>query len=52
LWSATGLIPFALVGAVAGAYLTRRMADLWFYRIVQISLFGVSLKLLVDAALG
>ena len=52
LWSATGLIPFALVGAVAGAYLTRRMADLWFYRIVQISLFGVSLKLLVDAVLA
>jgi uncharacterized membrane protein YfcA len=52
LWSATGLIPFALVGAVAGAYLTRRMADVWFYRIVQVSLFGVSLKLLVDAALG
>ena len=52
LWSATGLIPFALVGAVAGAYLTRRIADVWFYRIVQISLFGVSLKLLVDAVLG
>lgn len=52
LWSAAGLIPFALVGAVLGAYLTRRMADLWFYRIVQISLFGVSLKLLFDAVLG
>jgi uncharacterized membrane protein YfcA len=52
LWSATGLIPFALVGAVAGAYLTRRIADVWFYRIVQVSLFGVSLKLLVDAVLG
>jgi len=46
------LIPFALVGAVAGAYLTRRIADVWFYRIVQISLFGVSLKLLADAMLG
>ena len=52
LWSAAGLIPFALVGAVLGAYLTRRIADVWFYRIVQISLFGVSLKLLADVALG
>lgn len=52
LWCATGLIPFALVGAVAGAYLTRRIAEVWFYRIVQISLFGVSLKLLTDAMLG
>jgi uncharacterized membrane protein YfcA len=52
LWSAAGLIPFALVGAVAGAYLTRRIADVWFYRIVQFSLFGVSLKLLADAVLG
>jgi uncharacterized membrane protein YfcA len=52
LWSATGLIPFALVGALAGAYLTRRIAEVWFYRIVQISLFGVSLKLLADAVWG
>jgi len=49
LWSAAALVPFALMGAVAGAWLTRRMADAWFYRIVQISLFMVSIKLLVDA---
>lgn len=49
LHSAAVLIPFALVGAVSGAWLTRRMADVWFYRIVQVSLFGVSLKLIADA---
>ena len=46
---AAWLVPFALCGAVAGAYLTRRIADAWFYRIVQVSLFGVSAKLIVDA---
>ena len=49
LWSAAGLVPFALLGAVGGAWLTRRIADVWFYRIVQMSLFFVSIKLLVDA---
>ena len=48
LWSAAVLVPFALIGAVSGAYLTRRIADVWFYRIVQVSLFVVSLKLLAD----
>lgn len=48
---AAALVPFALTGAVAGAYLTRRIADQWFYRIVQISLFTVSLKLIADALL-
>jgi uncharacterized membrane protein YfcA len=52
LWSAAALVPFALVGAVAGAYLTRKIADAWFYRIVQISLFVVSLKLIADAVFG
>jgi len=45
------LIPFSLVGAVAGAYLTKRLADRWFYRIVQVSLFVVSVKLISDALL-
>ena len=49
LWSAAVLIPFALVGAVCGAYLTRRIADAWFFRIVQVSLFVVSVKLMFDA---
>jgi uncharacterized membrane protein YfcA len=37
---------------VLGAWLTRRISDLWFYRVVQISLFGVSVKLVADALLG
>ena len=49
---AAALVPFALVGAVVGAYLTRRVSQRWFYLLVQISLFGVSLKLLADALLG
>jgi uncharacterized membrane protein YfcA len=52
LWSAAALIPFALVGAVCGAYLTRRLADAWFYRLVQGSLFVVSVKLMFDALLS
>lgn len=51
LWSATTLVPFALAGAVCGAWLTRRIADVWFYRVVQVSLFVVSLKLIADATL-
>lgn len=46
---AAWLVPFALIGAVAGATLTRRLADQWFYRLVQASLFLVSVKLIVDA---
>jgi uncharacterized membrane protein YfcA len=49
LWSAATLVPFALTGAVCGAWLTRRIADVWFYRVVQVSLFVVSLKLIADA---
>jgi len=49
LHSAAVLIPFALIGAVSGAYLTRKLADVWFFRIVQGGLFVVSLKLIADA---
>ena len=52
LSQAAALVPFALVGAVAGVYLTRRVSQRWFYLLVQLSLFGVSLKLLADALLG
>ncbi len=52
LRSAAVLIPFALVGAVCGAYLTRRIADVWFYRLVQVSLFVVSVKLVFNAVAG
>lgn len=51
LWTAATLVPFALVGTVLGAYLTKRMADAWFFRAVQISLFAVSLKVMADAVL-
>lgn len=43
------LIPAALAGTVAGAYLTRRIADEWFFRTVQFALFLISLKLIFDA---
>jgi uncharacterized membrane protein YfcA len=42
------LIPFALVGTVAGAYLTRKIADDWFFKWVQIGLLAISIKLIVD----
>ena len=44
-------IPFALVGTVLGAYLTKKIADVWFYRLVQASLFLVSIKLIADVVL-
>jgi len=49
LWGAATLVPMALVGTLLGAYLTRRIADVWFYRLVQTGLFVVSLKLVADA---
>jgi len=42
------LIPFALVGTVAGAYLTRQIADAWFFKWVQVGLLAISVKLIVD----
>ena len=52
LWSAAALVPYALVGTVLGAYLTKRSAEAWFYRMVQVSLFAVSVKVLLDALRG
>nr|WP_315230189.1 sulfite exporter TauE/SafE family protein [uncultured Limnohabitans sp.] len=49
LMSAAVLIPFALIGTVVGAYLTKKIADVWFYKLVQFGLFVVSVKLIVDA---
>jgi uncharacterized membrane protein YfcA len=43
------LIPFALVGTVAGAYLTRKIADEGFFKWVQVGLLAVSIQLIVDA---
>jgi uncharacterized protein len=51
LWYAAWLVPFALGGAVAGAYLTRKMAELWFYRVVMLALFAVSVQLIISAVL-
>lgn len=45
LLQAAWIVPFALLGTVMGAWLTRRLADAWFFRWVQIGLFAVSLKL-------
>ena len=49
LGQAAWLLPAALLGTVAGAYLTRRITDAWFYRLVQTGLFLMSLKLVYDA---
>jgi uncharacterized membrane protein YfcA len=43
------LIPAALIGTVAGAYLTQKIADAWFFKIVQACLFLISIKLMADA---
>lgn len=48
LMGALVLIPFALVGTVAGAYLTRKIADDWFFKWVQVGLLAISIKLIVD----
>jgi len=42
------LIPFALLGTVAGAYLTRKIADDWFFKWVQLGLLAISIKLIAD----
>jgi hypothetical protein len=42
------LIPFALLGTVIGAYLTRKIADNWFFKWVQLGLLLISLKLILD----
>jgi uncharacterized membrane protein YfcA len=52
LTKAAVLIPFALAGTYLGAYLTRRIADAWFFKLVQTGLFLVSIKLIADAVLA
>jgi len=51
LLRAADLIPFALAGTVLGAYITKKIDDVWFYRLVQAGLFLVSLKLIADVVL-
>jgi uncharacterized membrane protein YfcA len=48
-WRIAGLVPFALLGTFLGAYLTRRIADAWFFKLVQTGLFILSSKLIWDA---
>ena len=52
LTGALVLIPFALVGTVVGAYLTRQIADDWFFKWVQLGLLAISIKLIVDVMLA
>ncbi|NDC60500.1 MAG: sulfite exporter TauE/SafE family protein [Betaproteobacteria bacterium] len=52
LQQAAWLIPTALLGTVIGAYLTKIIHDKWFFRWVQIALFGISIKLVHDGLLG
>jgi uncharacterized membrane protein YfcA len=49
LMKAAVLVPMALLGTFLGAYLTRRITDVWFYKLVQAALFLVSCKLIWDA---
>jgi uncharacterized membrane protein YfcA len=43
------LMPMAIIGAFMGAWIARRLAETWFYRLVQIGLFAISLKLVWSA---
>lgn len=49
LMQATGLVPFAVLGTLVGAWATRKIHDKWFFLLVQITLFGVSVKLVMGA---
>lgn len=49
LSAALVLIPFAIGGTFVGAYLTRRIPEGLFFRLIQIGLFAVSLKLIWSA---
>jgi uncharacterized membrane protein YfcA len=48
LMGALVLMPLALAGTVAGAYLTRKMANEGFFKWVQVGLLAISVKLIVD----
>ena len=51
-WKIAVLVPFALLGTFLGAYLTKRIADAWFFKLVQVGLFLLSIKLIHDALFG
>jgi uncharacterized protein len=46
------LVPVGILGTAFGAFLTRRIPDELFFRLVQIALFVVSLKLMLDPILA
>jgi uncharacterized protein len=48
LHTAAWLVPAALVGTLLGAWLTKRIHGVWFFRLVQAGLFAVSVKLIAD----
>ena len=52
LRAAAILIPFAVAGTFAGAWLTRIIPDKLFFRLVTIALFLISVKLIVDGLRG
>jgi uncharacterized membrane protein YfcA len=43
------LVPVAVIGTIVGAVLTHHIRDAVFFRLVQVALFAVSLKLIFDA---
>lgn len=49
LMDALVLIPFAIGGTFLGAFLTKKIPDQLFFRLVQIGLFAISLKLIWGA---
>ena len=46
------LVPAALLATAAGAWLTKRLADRWFFILVQLALFLVSLRLVYQALMA
>ena len=46
LMDAAYLVPFAIAGTFAGAFLTKKIPDKLFFLWVQIGLFAISLKLI------
>lgn len=46
------LVPSALLATAVGAWLTRRLAERWFFRLVQLALFVVSIRLIYKAAIA
>ena len=49
LMDALVLIPFAIGGTFLGAFLTKKIPDVLFFRLIQIGLFAISLKLIWGA---